>query len=216
MKQLYVRYIPSLNDVDLELANEMLDEYGNCGSIDRLNWSKQYPYKPITIFSIARSEDSILIKFNVHGSMLKAVYSQDQSPVYEDSCVEFFCKLADNEYYTNFEFNCIGTCSASRRKSRNEKVTNFSLDELSLIKRYSSLGRRVFKEMEGMFEWDLTVKIPFSLIGIDPKNIPEYLFANFYKCADNTDSPHYVTWNPIISEKPDFHRPECFGKLIFE
>ena len=215
MKQLSVKYIPSLNDVDLEAANEILDEYGSNSSIDQLNWAGQFPYKPITVFYIARSEDSIFIKFNVHGSMLKAVYSKDQSPVHEDSCVEFFCKLPDSKHYTNFEFNCIGTCRASRRKSRAEDVTNFSLDELSLIKRNSSLGRRVFKEMEGLFEWDLTVKIPFSLIGIDPENLPEYLLANFYKCADDTDSPHYVTWNPVISENPDFHRPECFGKLVF-
>ena len=164
MRQLSVKYIPSLNNVDLEAANEILDEYGSNSSIDQLNWADQFSYKPITVFNIARSDDSIFIKFNVHGSMLKAVYLQDQSPVCEDSCVEFFCKLPDFEHYTNFEFNCIGTCRASRRKSRNEDVVNFSLDELSLIKRYSSLGRRVFKEMEGLFEWDLTVKIPFSLI----------------------------------------------------
>ena len=215
MKQLSIQYIPALNDINLELANEILDEQGDCGTIAELNWAAQFSYKPITVFSIARSEDSIFIKFNVHGSMLKAVYSQDQSPVREDSCVEFFCKLPDSEHYINFEFNCIGTCRASRRKSRTEDVTNFSLDELSLIKRYSSLGRRVFKEMEGLFEWDLTVKIPFSLIGIDPENLPECLLANFYKCADDTDSPHYVTWNPVVSENPDFHRPEYFGKLIF-
>jgi hypothetical protein len=124
--------------------------------------------------------------------------------------------LPDHDYYSNFEFNCIGTCRAARRKGRNEDVRHFTWDELLLIERYSSLGRRVFKEMEGMFEWDLTVKIPFSLIGVDPGNMPEYLFANFNKCADDTDSPHYVTWNPIKSETPDFHHPEYFGKLVLE
>ena len=37
--------------------------------------------------------------------------------------------------------------------------------------------------------------------------------GNFYKCGDKTAVPHYGTWNPVESDKPDFHRPECFGEL---
>lgn len=40
--------------------------------------------------------------------------------------------------------------------------------------------------------------------------------ANFYKCGDNTSKPHYLSWNPIGTESPDFHRPDFFGNLIFE
>ena len=40
--------------------------------------------------------------------------------------------------------------------------------------------------------------------------------ANFYKCGDETQKPHYLSWNPVKTSKPDFHRPEYFGKLIFE
>ncbi|MBO7233161.1 MAG: hypothetical protein J6V16_08435, partial [Bacteroidales bacterium] len=25
--------------------------------------------------------------------------------------------------------------------------------------------------------------------------------------------PHYLSWQPINTEKPDFHRPEFFGTL---
>jgi hypothetical protein len=42
------------------------------------------------------------------------------------------------------------------------------------------------------------------------------LRANFYKCADNTRIPHYVSWNPIEVASPDFHRPEFFGELLLE
>ncbi|MBT5542155.1 MAG: hypothetical protein HOK34_04920, partial [Gammaproteobacteria bacterium] len=31
-----------------------------------------------------------------------------------------------------------------------------------------------------------------------------------------TQKPHYLTWNPVETSNPDFHRPEFFGKLIFE
>ena len=216
MKHISILYNEALNGADAELAGNILDDFGQRDTVEMLNWKKEYPYRPITYFTIARSNDSIFIKYAVHGSMLRAIYSNDQDPVYEDSCVEFFCKIPENEHYMNFEFNCIGTCQAAKRKSRTEDVAHFSLTELAKIKRYPSIGRRAFKEMEGMFEWELTVQIPFSLMDIDPDNLPKKLLGNFYKCADGTDSPHFVSWSPIKTEKPDFHCPEFFGELIFE
>lgn len=216
MKQIKILYNDALNDIELDAASELMDGFGHRDLVENLNWKESYPYRPITLFNIARSKDSIFVKYSVRGSMLRAIYSNDLDPVNEDSCVEFFCKLPDSDSYMNFEFNCIGTCNAAKRKSKSEGVVRYTLDELAQIKRYPSIGRRAFNEMEGMFEWELTVKIPFILIGIDPNNLPEKLMGNFYKCADGTDSPHYVSWSPIKTEKPNFHCPEFFGELIFE
>jgi len=215
MKSLTIRYIEALNDIDIELASDILDDAGVLDTIEILNWVKEYPYRPITQFNIGRSKDSIFIKFSVRGSMLRAIYSNDQDPVNEDSCVEFFCMPVGADKYTNFEFNCIGTCSASTRKSRTQDVIPFTQEELNSIKRAPSIGRRAFNEMEGMFEWELTVSIPFVLMNIDPLNLPEKILGNFYKCADGTDSMHFVTWSPVKTEKPDFHCPEYFGELNF-
>jgi hypothetical protein len=216
MKQIKILYNDVLNDIELEAASELMDGFGHRDLVENLNWKETYPYRPITLFNIARSNDSIFIKYSVRGSMLRAIFSNDLDPVNEDSCVEFFCKLPDSDSYMNFEFNCIGTCNASKRKSKTEGVVRYTLDELAQIKRYPSIGRRAFNEMEGMFEWELTVKIPFTLMGIDPTNLPKKMMGNFYKCADGTDSPHYVSWSPIKTEKPNFHCPEFFGELIFE
>ncbi len=216
MKSLNIKYIEALDDIDLELAGNILDDYAIRDRIEILNWAKEYPYRPITQFNIARSKDSLFIKYSVRGSMLRAIYSNDQEPVNEDSCVEFFCKLPDNDQYMNFEFNCIGTCKASKRVERNKDVTPYSKEELSMIKRFPTLGRRAFNEMEGMFDWELTVKIPLRVMGINPNNLPKKILGNFYKCADGTDSRHFVTWSPVKTEQPDFHRPEFFGELYFE
>jgi hypothetical protein len=40
------------------------------------------------------------------------------------------------------------------------------------------------------------------------------LCANFYKCGDELSVPHYISWAPIEAEKPNFHRPDCFGKMV--
>ena len=45
---------------------------------------------------------------------------------------------------------------------------------------------------------------------------PESIRANFYKCGDKTAHPHYLSWSPIDTPKPDFHRPEFFGELILK
>jgi hypothetical protein len=216
MKSLIIKHIAALDNLDIEQAGNILDEYGHRDAIDTLNWSKEYPYKPITYFYIARSKDSIFIKYSVQGSMLRAIYSNDHDPVHEDSCVEFFCMPVGAEKYTNFEFNCIGTCSATSRKNRKEEIVPFTMEEMQSIKRYPSIGRKAFNEMEGMFEWEVTVQIPMKLIGINSDNLPEKILGNFYKCADGTDSMHFLSWNPIITPTPDFHRTEFFGELIFE
>lgn len=216
MKSLSVPLIEDLSKVTLGEAGSLLDEYGSSAAIESVNWVEQYPYKPLTCVRIGRAEDAFFIKYTVKGSMLKAVYLQDQSPVHEDSCVEFFCMPEGAKKYTNFEFNCIGTCSASSRKSRNDDIVPFSDDEMKSIERFSTIGKKPFKEIEGMFEWELTVKIPMKLMGLDVDDLPQKIRANFYKCADDTESIHFVSWSPIGTKQPDFHQPEYFGELIMD
>ncbi|MGI6239399.1 MAG: carbohydrate-binding family 9-like protein, partial [Christensenellales bacterium] len=38
--------------------------------------------------------------------------------------------------------------------------------------------------------------------------------ANFYTC-DESIHPHFGVWNHVAAAQPDFHRPECFGRLEF-
>jgi hypothetical protein len=40
--------------------------------------------------------------------------------------------------------------------------------------------------------------------------------ANFYKCADQTSHPHWLTWASVDYPQPKFHLPEFFGRLVFE
>ena len=40
--------------------------------------------------------------------------------------------------------------------------------------------------------------------------------ANFYKCGDKLQTPHFLSWNRIDLPSPNFHRPDFFGTLEFE
>ena len=37
--------------------------------------------------------------------------------------------------------------------------------------------------------------------------------GNFYKCGDETDSPHFGCWSPIENPEPSFHLPAYFGEF---
>lgn len=200
---------------DVDAIRSLLDDKGVRGEIASVNWPEEFPYRPLTSFSAAYSQRFLWVDFLVRCNYLKAENSADQSPVSQDSCVEFFIDpLGDGEYW-NFEFNCIGAINASRRRER-PAPTRLTAGQLATVLRFPSCGTRPFREIEGLFTWSLLVAIPLELLGIDPDNPPAGSRANFYKCASRTSDPHYLSWAPIETPKPDFHRPEFFGKLNFQ
>jgi hypothetical protein len=216
MNIINIPYLENLNGKDACSATRILDEVNSTYKIDTVNWPVDFPYCPESSFHVARSHNALYLKFSVTEMNIRALYMNDQEPVWEDSCVEFFCKIKNSDTYMNFEFNCIGTCVATTRKGRNEDVIPFTENQMKEIDRFSTLYRQILFEKKGLSYWELTVKIPFHLMGIDPFDLPKELFGNFYKCADGASSPHYVSWNPISTGTPNFHCPEYFGKLVFE
>ena len=211
---LTIPFYPQLDEMLLEDASNFLEQEETKHHIGCRNWAEKFPYHPLTAFTIAYSNKYIYVDFYVRGNYLKAVNYTNNSPVAEDSCVEFFLQVPGSKEYWNFEFNCIGTVNASHRETR-ENPTRLNDNEISQIKRYASCGTRPFEEMEGIFSWNLIIAIPFSLIGINENELPEKILGNFYKCGSKTSNPHLLSWSPIVYHKPDFHRPEFFGELFF-
>ncbi len=199
----------TMSEISLYMDKHLKSEY-----IDMLNWPVKFPYKPACRFKIACTDTKLYIRYYIAEKNIKAAYKADMDSVWEDSCVEFFCKIPGQDFYYNFEFNCIGTCLATQRKGRNENVIPFTIEQLSQIERFSSLGTQPFEEKSGYFEWGLTVAIPFELIDFTP-NKNQMLEANFYKCGDGTATPHYLSWNLIQTVDPNFHLPEFFGLINF-
>lgn len=216
MKSLTIPRIAALDTLaDADAIISLLDSEGAHGMIDENNWPDAFPYKPLSTFAVAHSGNNLYIDFFVRCNYLRAVNSANQSPVSEDSCVEFFVKPVAGGEYWNFEFNCIGAVNASHRIER-PAPTRLSDEEIAQIQRIASCGTKPFCEVEGLFTWNLLVVIPFSLIGVDAVSPGTVMEGNFYKCASAASQPHFLSWNAIDTPKPDFHRPEFFGKLVFE
>lgn len=215
-KSLTIPYVPELDNLDLEVIGNELETRGYKGGINCNNWGDKFPYEPLAVFATAYSDNYVYVNFFVRGNYLKAVNYTNNSPVSEDSCVEFFLRLPDSPEYWNFEFNCIGAINASHRERRDGAI-RLTDEQLAMVKRYASCGVKPFCEMEGLFAWNLIIAIPFKLLGVNSVDeIPEYILGNFYKCGSKTSSVHYLSWSAIGLEKPNFHCPEFFGTLNFE
>lgn len=180
------------------------------GDIDKINWA-EYPYKPVVRFAVAHTDESLLVRFEVEEQHVVGRCTQMHGEVYADSCVEFFVREPHANHYYNFEINCIGTVLAARRLSRTEKEY-LSAEQMELVRIRPSLP--VGEPYEGEGEWSIELEIPFSVIGIEGQ--PDRLEANLYKCGDRTPVPHFVSWSPIATPAPDFHRPEYFGELLLQ
>jgi hypothetical protein len=114
------------------------------------------------------------------------------------------------------EFNAIGTCLLGTGTDR-ASSTRVKPEIISKIRRLTSAGKEPFKEKTGENAWTITLAIPFEVFFRHRiKDLKGKIFrANFYKCGDKLTVPHYVTWNPVGTEKPDYHQPEHFGMLKF-
>jgi hypothetical protein len=204
------RPYPAMADVSAKL-----DMHGAGHRIDTVNW-KDYSYMPEARFNMAYGEKEIFIKYYVTEDYFKAEKTETNQMVCEDSCVEFFVSPSEDGIYYNIEFNAIGTCLFGSGTGRHDSK-RAPAELISGIRKLGSVDPGPKPEIKGPFSWTLTIAIPFE--AFFHHRISELkgktFRANFYKCGDMLSVPHYVTWNPVGTEKPDYHRPEYFGMIKF-
>ncbi|MGA0332680.1 MAG: carbohydrate-binding family 9-like protein [Kiritimatiellia bacterium] len=170
--------------------------------------------QPEVQFAAGHSEAVLYLWYLVREPTVRAVHTLPQSPVCQDSCVEMFFAPHEN-VYLNLEWNAIGTLLAGRGPARAGREP-LSMEQLGQIRQQASLGSLPFEERPQPEPWTLTAAVPFEILELDPEQISGRTFrANFYKCGDRLATPHYLSWNPVPTPNPDFHRPEHFGSVAF-
>jgi len=217
MQTLTVKHLDlAVADYSDQKLEKLLEEKSGFNTLNYVNWGN-YPYKPDVKFRIAHTGDLILLKYYVREKNIAAKASAINGDIYKDSCVEFFISPKGDGVYYNFEFNCIGVAHVGYGKGRHNREL-LPVELIKTIKAESSLGDKPFAEKHGDFTWELFVQIPVSCFIHDHIQQLDGLSAtgNFYKCGDDLAEPHFVTWNPVKTENPDYHRPEFFGKIRFE
>lgn len=213
VKRIRVPFIEGLENMTLQELDLAMEKSAAKFAVCENNWPKEAPYTPDCNGSIARTASHLAVMFHVRGLDLRATQIEDNGRSWEDSCCEFFVTDPYDGTYYNFELTCIGSLLSSKRKSRLDSVLREKEDVARVI-RHSSLAHEETEISDRIFSWTVAMLIPYDLIGIDRDNVPVSVRGNFYKCGDLTDHPHFLSWNPIGTPKPDFHRPEYFGELI--
>ena len=216
MKKLIVKEIHHNGVIGIDLAEQLLESNAEFQFIETINWT-EYPYKPEVKFKMAYCEDQIFLKYYVTEENIMAKETKINGEVYKDSCVEFFISTNGKNTYYNFEFNCVGIPHVGYGPGRANRVS-VNPEILKLIMVRSSLGNQPFKEKTGGYQWEMMIIIPKECLTYDKDIVLKGLKANanFYKCGDETSKPHYVSWNPIGTDNPDYHQSAYFGELSFE
>ncbi|RYG08040.1 MAG: hypothetical protein EOO07_26305 [Chitinophagaceae bacterium] len=214
MENINANFLSGINkESSFGAINKSLDQCEK-NPIQVISW-KDFQHKPEAYFSIAYN-DALFVKFYVTEDDIRAIYKNTNDPVYEDSCVEFFIALKNSDKYYNFEFNCFGTCllgygnSKENRQLVSPKIIKSIKTETLIKPEYRMIGR--------LITWQLTIVVPLNVFCFDFLQSLENqsVKANFYKCGDETDKKHYLSWKHVDAPKPDFHQPESFGTLTFK
>lgn len=178
-------------------------------------------YKPEAYARAFYTDTHIYINLRAYEKKIKALYLNENEPVYKDSCLEFFIKPNPEKdgRYMNFEMNSYGTLLLGLGENRNGRSKPDITNSKSLFNIKTSVEKGGADKYAGEF-WNIEYSIPLSFLEKyfgKVEFIPgKKMKANFYKCGDETEFEHYGCWNLVENSEPDFHRPEFFGELVLE
>ncbi len=175
--------------------------------IDRCPWA-DYPTAPKAYGQVCYSTDALHVRLTCLESDPKITYHNPNEPVYKDSCLEFFINpTPEKDTFCDFECNAAGTLL----------LGHYNQGDFGLLDPDARPNFQVKAKREANF-WQVEYIIPASFL---EQTFPGFCFAdnseirvNFYKCGDETDTPHYSCWSPIRSENISFFCSQDFGTLI--
>lgn len=183
---------------------------GNTAAVNIYNWGGSY--RPKTEATLCYVKDrGFIVRLLCAETAPRAVHTKADSPVCEDSCLEFFVNFQPDKPgngYINFEGNANGAMLCHYGPSRNARSSIVSM----------GLSHPVPTVIQTAANWGWQLLIPLSwihtLYGSVSYSTGSRIRGNFFKCGDKTDSPHYASYTKIDSPNPDFHRPEYFANMI--
>lgn len=160
---------------------------------------------PMTTIKGVYSDKGLTVLFQSDEKNVLARYKGVNEKPWTDSCVEIFfnpCPTLSDKYF-NFELSAGGGLLIGYGEGRENRLRcDFTLDIFDIETEIKSDG------------WTAKLTIPFSFVLKYAEEFHNVFSGNFQKCGDETQSPHFVVWNEIKSNIPDFHKPEFFGKFI--
>ena len=180
-------------------------------------------HHPRTFVKIGYDEKAVFILFKVLDDYVRAINTEYNSKVHEDSCVEWFIKPYQAEGYFNFEMNACGTLHVNYiidperdETGKRKNIQPVPENHAKMIKISTSMTGVIDPEIKAETTWYLGMIIPFDFFKLyTPINkINGSIWqGNLYKCGDKTSHPHWGCWSRV--ETLNFHQPKHFGEFLF-
>ena len=177
-------------------------------AIDTLLWTDSIDISAKA--QICWDEENLYVRMEATEPHIRMKESGPLANVCFDSCLEFFFQPTQRPDYFNVELNPKKTIFLGFGTDREDLIRL----QVYGVKKLFNIRVRFTKK-----GWVLSYQIPFAFIR---RFFPEFeakqggeMRANLFKCGDKTVKEHYLAWNPIVSEEPNYHLSEYFGRLIF-
>ena len=155
-------------------------------------------------------EQALYVRLSAQEEQIRAELTGKLDEICEDSCLEFFfCPTENDPRYFNIECNPNG-CLYLGFGSNIEELIRLIPEKPSI--------QPIAKRIPG--GWETVYAIPYSFIrsffpGFSPVS-GSTMRANFHKCGDKTEVPHYLCWNLLPGQELTFHKQDAFGLIHFE
>ncbi len=184
------------------------------GKINTYNWDNFKGYDPEAEFQMAHDDNYIYLKMTSHKDYLISYKTEINDIVCCDSCMEAFFNMPGWEGYFNFEFNSDGVLHLGCGNDRYNRI----IVAPEIIRRNVTVmvdNDNIPQNQRGKWSFVAIINKAIYKEVIDRDFVAGECGGNFYKCGETAIS-HFITWNDVGSDHPDFHLVEYFGKLIFE
>ncbi len=197
----YILHIDADEEVDFTNAPK--------AHLDIWRWGKSF-YAPVTYGQIVfREGDGFYVRMECEETDPRAVNTEFNGPIYEDSCMEFFAqyKHGISKKYVNIEMNANGAFLCYFCNSINDNVTIDTVTE----------NIPTCESFKTDTIWGVNLYVPLAMLddiyGGDTLTLGDTIMMNFYKCGNKCDPPHYGMWNDVPLEKANFHVPQYFAEV---
>ncbi|MGM0529107.1 MAG: carbohydrate-binding family 9-like protein [Bacteroidota bacterium] len=222
-KKEYIYYVHRLAGSMEINANWQKAQWETIKSVKLENYMGCLPdHFPKTEVKLCYDDEYIYVIFRVEDQYVRGVATETHGKVWEDSCVEFFFTPHTDvkQGYFNLEMNSKGIFLFQYHNRKIKKQGFIDLTDCRRIETSFSLKKDVREELQDPVTWTVEYRLPFNILEkymeVDKPVTGTHWRANFYKCADKTSHPHWLTWAPVDYPEPKFHLPGFFGLIEFK
>ncbi|TWU14564.1 hypothetical protein CA54_34330 [Symmachiella macrocystis] len=172
-----------------------------------------------TVAKFLWDDKNLYVSFICQDAHIAGTRTKHDSDVWEDDCVEVF--TAPNPdlpmAYFNIEMNVRGAHLDGYHPSKKltPLETNWNAEGIQIK---TSVVGTLNNDSDTDTLWILEAAIPFAAFAHVAKHtrpLPDDVWhLNLNRLGGNTNS-QYSQWSPGTSTKPQYHRPQDFGRVIF-